>query len=104
MTNKKVMDRSRLTRIEAMTLRSQLHWISHGIQMGSSHIPHTLLYGVLVCRVKGIRAAQEAIQLLHQRVPQTYWCPCKELEPFDQDRIVWHALTKIAFINIEHSR
>ena len=92
---------SRQTSIEAMILRTQLHWTGHVIWINSSHIPHQLLYRVLV---KGHRNQGHLNRKYKNSIKGSVkyiGIPAKVLEPCAQDRIVWHALTKRAFINIE---
>ena len=65
---------------------------------------HQLFYGVLMQGHRKQCHPKKGYKDCIKESAKHSSIPAKELEPCTQDRRVWHALTKTAFINVEHSR
>ena len=103
-TNLEVLDRARLTSIEAMILKTQLRWTGHVIRMEPDRIPRQLLYGELSI---GKRKQGRPMKRFKDNVKANLahaGLPPKQLETSAKDRVGWRMLTKDALSSFEKKR
>ena len=103
-TNLEVLDRAKMTSIEAMILKAQLRWVGHVIRMDDHRLPKQLMYGELTSgkRNQG-RPRKRFKDCVKSNIKPSGILP-KQLELYAMDRLGWRALTIRARDNFEAKR
>ena len=103
-TNLEVLDRAKMTSIEAMILKAQLRWIGHVIRMDDCRLPKQLMYGELSSGKRNQGRPRKRFKDCVKSNIRYSGIPPKQLEQRAMDRSGWRALTTQAHDNFEERR
>ena len=103
-SNLQVLDMTKSISIEAMILKSRLHWVGHVIGLEDNRLPKQLMPGKLASgkRKQGtpLKSFKDCVKasISHAEIIP------KDLEPRAHDRTGWRALTRHAMDTFEERR
>ena len=103
-TNLEVLDRAKMTSIEAMVLKARLRWVGHVIRMDDHRLPKQLLY----CELSSGKRSQGRPRMRFKDCVKSSLketgVPPNQLELRAADRSGWRAITTQAENNFERKR